>query len=182
MGIKGLVINVGLWVIKQMHVWANVYGVDNWEWENQAVAPVAENEKDCAAVDIGTIWRVCCVECEEEEEKIDDLVALQKGCAVWQQLMAEDEREEVRQQEEREDDISFQRGFDKEEQSEERRQQERYSALRDEYERLQEFRAEWDEAPVLESSEDEDFEMDPEEGLEGDVDEEKHFKDNLKKQ
>ena len=103
-----------------------MYGVENWEWENQEGPAEAE---------IGTIRRVCCVECEEDTEEEDERVSLERGYEVWRSL--------------REEDNDFQRGYEEEDEREERRQQERDMLLRDEYEKFGNLRGDWEEMPEL---------------------------------
>ena len=150
-GYQGICYNCGKKGHKSNECWS-VYGVENWDWENQEASAVEEPIKECGCVEIRTIWRVCMVECEEDTEEEDERASLQRGYEVWQQL--------------RDEDLDFERGYEEEEEREERRQEERDSFLRDEYERLEKLRGNWEELPELipvpESSEDEADE-DPEE-------------------
>ena len=128
------------------------------EWETQEGPVAGALVKECESVETGTIWRVCCVEREKVTEEEREVISLQRGYGAWKSL--------------REEEISFQGGFDEEDGREAKRQQERDSALRDEYGRLQEFRGEWEDVPVLEGSGDEYFEVESEEGSEGNLEEE----------
>ena len=78
-----------------------MYGVENWIWENQEEPVEEETVKDCDCVEIGTIWRVCAVECDEDTDDENERLSLQRGHEVWQSLIEEDE--------------DFQRGYEEEE-------------------------------------------------------------------
>ena len=64
--------------------------------------------KDCDCVEIGTIWSVCVVECDEETDDEHEMLSLQRGYETWRSVVDEDE--------------DFLGGFDEEEEREERRQ------------------------------------------------------------